>query len=204
MSWFSRLFGRAAPAQSIGERNASVKAVTIDASGPEFFDAFPSREDIDRRLRQSGLFKPEASDWIIDAAFKAIGGRAEGSITAITRAGRLLAKDELKEIGYRSNAKIGRGFVDALAVSDVRFAIEEMQRQLRVAACRANLLHNLRRAEEAVGIKRVIFRCGVPDAASKIEREFEGKTMLTSKARELIINHDEQLTYTWFEPIIEF
>lgn len=181
------------------------RAVSIDVSGPEFFDLYPSQDDFAERLRQCGLFRIDAVDWIARAIHQRIsaGGGYEGARRDVVQTGRLLGDKELQELGLHKRAKVGDQFVAAVAANDISAAMDRLLQIIHFATSRASQLHGLRRSEE-IGVKRVRFMSARDERSTDLERRLEGREMSIAQARKLVLDNSDAISRSVFQAIVEF
>lgn len=199
MSWLSWLLKK--PAAQLPPLDFTT-TLALDISGAEFADRIPTKEEIRARLLASGLFRSDAVDWIARDAHASLAGRTESGTIGIIRRGELLSRSQLKAIGYRANAKIGRDFFAALAANDVRAAIAGLEWILHVARSRAVHLHDLRRKSDA-GVTRVIFLSVMGSSGTEFEQRWDGVEMALDTARNLVVEHEEEMTRGFFTGVVK-
>lgn len=200
MSWLSRMFRPPAPRN---DRETFREAIGIDVSGPEFFDLYPSRVDILRRLKAAGVFRDAHLLWALDMIMANIGSSTSNIIKTLERSGDLLPREELKSLGYHPTKKLGRRFVNAIAANDVKAATERLETLILIATATANKLHNLRRFEKA-GITRCTVSPSGDERDTALERELAGRTVTIDEARRLTLKYEEDLQRTVFLAEVEF
>jgi len=181
------------------------KSVSIDVSGPEFFDLYPTKEDFAGRLRDCGFFRHEEIDWMAETIHQQIiaGGSYKAAHTAIVRAGTQMTEDEIKVIGLHKRTKIGDRFVAAVSVTQIKPAIDQLFLLIQHATSKSNKLHNLRRMEEA-GITQVEFSSPKDERSTPLEREMEGKVITIGEAKELTVSRSDEISRSVLMGIVKF
>lgn len=177
--------------------NSKQKIPTIDVSGPEYHDLFPSRERIVEILSEEEVLRPNVINRVADIMMGYRGHGSRDFITKIVRSGSLLPSDELRSLGLRANRKIGRDFVDMLSTQDIDYAVKFLDSSFLFAHSEANKLHGLRRNEE-LGMSHVIFSSAKDERNTDIENKFEGARMTIKEARMLVKMHGRKITRSIF------
>lgn len=183
-------------APSLADR---AKSMTLSTDGVDISDLYPSVADLRQRMERTGLFKPEALDWMATAAAAA----NVWSSDPIVKAGRQLSPDEAKALGYRGNKKIGQSFVDAVASGPTREAEKELEKIVRVAFASANTFHNLRRMERLKITHVEFLASGHPDSVALGSR-FVGMKLTIDEARQLVLDHENEMSVCRLIPIVSF
>lgn len=180
-------------------------AIGIDVSGPEFFDLYPSRADIEARLRGLNLFREDAIGWLTNSAHDDISNSAvvRFAVQRIVRSGTLLGREEVKALGFYPSKKLGDRFVQAVSGNDLRTATERLEQSLHVAVSRASQLHNLRRMQET-GCTEVDFRSANDERSTALERELEGQRLTIVQAREIVLDRSDEISRSTFLAVIDF
>jgi len=183
MNWLSRIFKQ--PERD--DRKAFIKSISIDTSGPEFADLYPTRDAIAEAISSTGVFKAEDIEWMADIAASQIssGMSFKGPIQEITRSGMLLTPDELKARGLNPRRKVGSRFAEAIAVGEIADAIEALDLALHTETSKANQLHNLRRMKK-IGIEFCEFSGPGGDANLPLEAELTGRRLSIDEAINLV------------------
>jgi len=195
-----RLFGNP---KTEADRDAFRRAISIDVSGPEFRDLYPTFEDIQQRLRSAQIFRDAAIAWMARAAHSKIGAgvASGGGVIAIVRAGQLLSKDELKVLGLHQSRKVGADFIAALDGADAGRAISQLEVILNTATVHAKHLHDLRRMEEA-GITHCRLLSALDERGTEVERTFDGQKFTIEEARRFAIEHQADIRRSVFQAIV--
>ncbi len=180
-------------------------AISIDVSGPEFFDLYPTRQDIHDRLENASIFRIASLDAMVGDIHRMIadGTTIRAITTKIIRKGDLIGRDELKGLGINPSRKIGREFLSACAANDIIAACDRLEHVLHVACATANNRHNIRRSSE-VGVTQWIFRACKDERDTSIERMFDGRAFDKISALKLIDEHEDDIYRSTFIAVVEF
>ena len=178
--------------------------MSIDTSGPEFFDRSPTPKDFRRRIAQSGHFRQSDHGWMSELAAERIkgGGTYRSTLQAIVRSGDLLSKDEIKALGFHSSRKVGRDFAEAISSGDTEGAVVALETLIHHASFRAVTLHNLRRSQDDAGVELVTFCSPQDERSTDLERRLEGKEMTIAAARKLVEEHEAEICRSYFRAVI--
>ncbi|MBY3521865.1 hypothetical protein HFN70_22665 [Rhizobium laguerreae] len=201
MSWFSKILKR--------PKGDDIKAVaaslSIDTSGPEFADLYPTRDAVEHAITGTERFKPSDLGWIADIAFTRMndGMNYRGPIQEITRSGPPMAPDVLKAHGLNARRKIGTRFVEAIAVGTVDEAVEALDLALHTEWSKANQLHNLRRMQKC-GIGFCKFSAPGGDANLPLESELNGKRLSIDEAIDLVKSRPADIRRSVFMGDVKF
>jgi hypothetical protein len=173
------------------------KIPTVDVSGPEYHNLFPSKERIVEILGEDEVFRAESLNKIAEVALenRNIGGR--GIATKISRFGRLLSAEELRDSGLRANRKIGKEFVEMIASQNIDYAIKFLESRLLFAFAEANMLFDLGRHEK-LGLLYVRLSSPKDERNTDIENQFDGKKLTIQEAKALVKNHGREITRSVF------
>jgi len=178
-------------------RAAKHSIPTVDVSGNEYHDLFPSKKRIVEILTEEEFLRSDRLNTIADLALKYRNQGGRGAAKQIIRSGRMLSAEELRDLGLRANRKIGRDFADAVCAKDVDYAIKNLESCLIFAFFEANTLHGLRRNQE-LGITHVIFSSAQDERNTDIENRYEGKRISIDEAKALLKNHGREITRSIF------
>jgi len=202
MSWFSKIFKRP---ESDDDFKAVVASLSIDTSGPEFADLYPTRDAVEKAIADTGRFKPSDIGWISDIAFNRMNGGMsfKGPVQEITRSGSRMAPDVLRAHGLNARRKIGMRFVDAIAVGTVDEAVAALDLALHTEGSKANQLHNLRRMRNA-GIEFCSFCAPGGDANLPLESEMHGKRLSIDEAIDLVKSRAADIRRSVFLAEVKF
>ena len=176
------------------------QAIGIDTSGPEFFDFYPTVEEIAEHIRATGRFHAQSIPWMAAIAHEHIsgGGGSQKAAIDIIRSGDLLSPEEVKGLGYkRGTAKVGRHYAEALIDPADSDAANALQNAIHLASARASYLHSLRRMEQAE-INTVTFSSPKDERNTPLEWEIEGKTMTIAEARRLVLERGDEIPRSVF------
>lgn len=198
MAFWNRFFGKQVK-PSFDDR---VKMMSIDASGPEFADQYPERDDIRKRIAASTLFKIAHVDWLTDEAHSKVieGAGLRRVVEFVVGAGEPLSKERHKEIGTRR--KVGSRFLDAVETGEIDAVADEFEVIIHTATTRAVHLHTLRRMEEA-GVTNCKLSGPNDERSTEVERAMDGKPLTIGEARILISEHDRDIRRSVFIAVIE-
>jgi hypothetical protein len=201
MSWFSKIFKR--PERD--DLKAIAASWSIDTSGPEFADLYPTREAVKNAIARAERFKPSEFEWIAEIAFTRMnsGMSYRGPVQEITRSGPLLPPDALKALSLNSRRKIGTRFVEAIAVGTVDEAVKALDLALHTEWSKANQLHNLRRMKKA-GIEFCKFLAPGGDANLPLEAELNGKQYSIDEAIDLVKSRAADIRRSVFTAKVTF
>jgi len=127
LPFLQRLFGNP---KTESDRDAFRDAISIDVSGPDFRDLYPTQADIAARLQSAGIFHDSAVPWMAQAAQASIaaGAGLRENVRIVVATGSLLAKDELKALGLHHGRKVGADFIAALHGVETGAAIDSSKR----------------------------------------------------------------------------
>jgi len=180
-------------------------AISIDVSGPEFFDFYPTAEAIAARLRGSGQFHEDAIGWMAETAraYIADGGHTRGAVDRIVQSGTLQGRDAVSALGFYRTKKVGNRYVTAIAGNDASAATDRLQHEIHVACSHASHMHNLRRMFE-MGVGEVTFSSANDERSTALERKLEGTRMTIEEARDLATEHADEISRSVFRAIINF
>jgi hypothetical protein len=201
MSWFSKIFNR--------PKGNDIKAIaaswSIDTSGPEFADLYPTRDAVANAIVRTGRFKASDIKWMADTAFTRMneGMNYRGPVKEITRSGSQMASDALKASGMNTRRKIGTRFVEAIAVGTVDEAVEALDMALHTEWSKANQLHNLRRMKKA-GIKFCKFLGPGGDVNLPLETELNGNEYSIDEAIGLVESRAAEIRRSVFTAKVTF
>jgi len=198
MAFWDRFFGKQVK-PSFEDR---VQMMSIDASGPEFADRYPERDDIRNRIAASPLFKVAHLEWLTDAAHSKVieGAGLRQVVEFVVGAGEPLSKERHKELGTRR--KVGSRFLEAIESDVVDDAAATFEAIVHTATSRAIHLHTLRRIEEA-GISHCKLSSSKDERSTEIERAMDGKPLTIAEARLLIAEHEADIRRSAFIAVIE-
>lgn len=182
-----------------------VKAISIDASGPEFRDLYPSRTDIRDAIETTGVFHRSAIAWMTDVATPLIQGgmNFRGAVQAITRSGELVPADRLRSLQVNVRRKLGARFLDAVTDGQIEAAVTALDVALHTAVSSANQLHNLRRMREA-RIEFCKFLAPGGDANLPLESELNGRRYSIDEATAIVKSHGSEIRRSIFVGEIKF
>lgn len=182
-----------------------VEAMSIDVSGPEFRDLYPTLDEWKARLNGSGAFRGDSIDWIACTAFDIANGSSGHAaiLKAVVRAGPLLSRDELKEAGLNVRRKVGRRFVDSISGCNAASAMQIFEETVLVTLSVANKLHNLRRFEET-GIQFVELLSAKDERDTDFENTIQGRRLTIREAKNMIKEHEKDIVRSVFVAIVEF
>ncbi len=186
LPFLQRLFGNP---KTESDRDAFRDAISIDVSGPDFRDLYPTQADIAARLQSAGIFHDSAVPWMAQAAQASIaaGAGLRENVRIVVATGSLLAKDELKALGLHHGRKVGADFIAALHGVETGAAIDQFETILHTAASHANHMHNLRRFQEA-GITHCRLSSPQDARETAIEQKFNGRKLTLEEARRLALS----------------
>lgn len=179
--------------------------MSIDVSGPEFDDLYPTLATFKQSIAAKRAFKPDAVDWIADIVSEKIRGGASyrAALEAVTRAGTLLTPQQLRDLGANPRRKLGDGFVASLANVELTNAIAELEDAIIATTSNANKLHNLRRYREA-GVTHCSLSSAGDERCTELEQKFDGKRLTIDEATDLVKIHGSEITRSVFRAEIEF
>ena len=195
------LFGQKAPSQDEFQTSMS-----LDVSGSEFCDLLPSREDYKEALNKTGFFRQEKLDWAVSALYPSAGdpGSSFQSVfRALVRSGEPLTKEQKRLLKINQNRLVGDQFIESLLVNDITSAIDRLEVVLHATKSKANMLHNLRRMEEAE-VTHVVFMSANDERSTPLEKKLEGKRMTIAETRKLILEHGEEIRRSAFRGEVHF
>lgn len=180
-------------------------AMSIDVSGAEFRDLYPTKQDIEARLGPTGLLSPEAVLWISETLQTSIaaGASVRRAMQQVVRSGAALPKEEKQSLGINPRMIVGDRFASAVCIDDIRGAIDTIEQIAHVATSRANAMHNLRRFEEA-GIDHVTFLSCRDERDTEFERTMDGRRFTIPQARQLLQEHDYEMARSLFQAEVRF
>lgn len=201
MNWLSKMFKR----PDGRDLKAFAASVSIDTSGPEFADLYPTRDAIKEALVKTERFKSTDIKWIVDIAFARLSGgmNFRGPGQEITRSGPLMTPDALKAHGLNGRRKVGTRFVEAVAVGKVDEAIEALDLALHTETSKANQLHNLHRMQR-LGVEFCEFRGPGGDANLPLEAELNGKRLSIDEAIDLVRSRAVDIRRSVFAGEVKF
>ncbi|WP_334543939.1 hypothetical protein [Rhizobium leguminosarum] len=201
MSWFSKIF----KLPQGDDIKAIAASLSIDTSGPEFADLYPTRDALNKAIARTERFKPSDIEWITDIAFARMNDAMnfKGPVQEITRAGALMTPDALKAQGLNARRKIGARFFEAITVGKVDEAVEALELALHTEWSKANQLHNLRRMQK-LGIKFCEFRAPGGDANLPLESELSGKRLSIDEAIDLVKSRAADIRRSVFAGEVKF
>lgn len=202
MSWLSNMLNRPKTGKEVQN---FVKSISIDTSGPEFADLYPTRAAIEEAIAKTGRFRASDLTWIVDIATERIGGgmNFRGAVQEVTRSGELLAADALKERELNARTKIGSRFADAVAVGGIKEAIAALDLALHTETSKANQLHNLRRMQK-LGVKFCKFVGPGGDANMPLEAEMTGTRLSVEDAIDLVRSRASEIRRSTFAGEVAF
>lgn len=182
--------------------DARRRSMSIDASGPEFADRYPTKEDIRCRIAASAVFRAAHVDWLTDAAHAKVieGAGLRCVVELVVGAGETLSKERRKELGTRR--KVGSRFLDAVETGEIDDAADEFEVIIHTASSRAVHLHALRRMEDA-GISHCKLLGPDDERSTATERDMDGKRLTIAEGRILISEHEADIRRSAFIAIVE-
>lgn len=196
----SALFGK-----SRSDHTSFKKAISIDVTGPEFYDLYPTRDQWRSAVASTGAFAPDAVEWVSKALEKASRGGSsyKGALEAVTRAGDPASPDRLRSFGFTARKKLGERFLSSLAHNRGAEAIEALEGAIQVTQSNQNKIHDLRRIREA-GITHVVFRSARDERNTALESQLEGKRMTIDEALQLVKTRGPEITRSCFAAKVSF
>lgn len=202
------MFGRLLLAlfrKSRSDRSSFKEAISIDVSGPEFYDLYPTREQWRTAVASTGAFTPDAVEWVVETVDKASRGGSgyRGTLEAVTRAGDLATSDRLRSFGFTARRKIGERFLSSLAHDRGNEAFEALETAIHVTRSYQNMIHDLRRKREA-GITHVVFRSARDERNTALENQLEGTRMTIEEAVHLAKTHGPEIRRSVFIGEVHF
>ncbi|MCY1667336.1 hypothetical protein [Rhizobium sp. SL86] len=201
MNWLSKIFRRS----KTDDFQTFVKSISIDTSGPEFADLYPTYEAIREAIVNVGCFKSSDIDWITDIATTQIqsGMNFRGPVQQIVRSGPLMTPDALKAAGLNVRRKVGTRFIEAIAVGTAEEAIEALDLALHTETSKANQLHKLNRMKR-IGIDFCKFLGPGEGANLPLEAELTGQRLSIEDAIDLVKSRASEIRRSVFTPEVNF
>lgn len=201
MNWLSKIFGR----PKTDGFDDFVKSISIDTSGPEFADLYPSREAVREAIVNTDRFKSSQIEWMSEIASAQLskGTNYRGPLMAIVRAGELMTPAALKAVGISTRRKVGRNFVEAVSGDTVEEAIEALDLALHTATSKANQLHHLHRMKK-IGIHFCKFLGPGEGANLPLEAELSGQRFSIDEAIDLVKSRACEIRRSVFTAEVNF
>lgn len=201
MNWLSKIFNRSKP----DDFQTFVKSISIDTSGSEFADLYPTHEAIREAIVKIGCFKSSEIEWMTDIAATQIqsGMNFRGPVQQIVRAGPLMTPDALKAAGLNARRKVGIRFNEAIAVGTANEAIEALDLALHTETSKANQLHNLNRMKKA-DIHFCKFIGPGEGANLPLEAELNGQRLSIEDAMDLVKSRASEIRRSVFTAEVNF
>jgi hypothetical protein len=201
LSWLSKIFRR----PKTDDFQDFVKTISIDTSGPEFADLYPSHQVLRDAILSLGRFKASEIEWMSEIAATRIqsGMSFRGPVQEIIRAGPLMAPEAVKAAGLNARRKVGTRFIEAIAVGTAEEAIEALDLALHTETSKANQLHNLRRMQK-MGVQFCKFLGPGEGANTPLEAELTGKRLSIDEAIALVKARASEIRRSVFTAEISF
>lgn len=201
MNWLSRIFRR----PKTDDFQEFVKSISIDTSGPEFADLYPSQDALREAIVTTGRFKSCDIEWMTDIAATRIRGGVSfrGPVQEIVRSGQLMTPDALKAVGLNARRKVGIRFFEAIAVGTAEEAIEALDQALHTETSKANQLHSLNRMKE-IGIPFCKFLGPGEGANLPLEAELSGRRLSIEEAIDLVKSRASEIRRSVFTAEVNF
>lgn len=201
MGWLSKIFRR----PKNDDFQEFVKSISLDSSGPEFADFYPTPEAINEAIVNIGRFKPSEIEWMSEIAATRIrsGMNFRGPVQEIVRSGQLMTSNALKAGGLNARRKVGIRFYEAIAVGTAEEAIKALDLALHTETSKANQLHKLRRMKR-MGIHFCKFLGPGEGANLPLEADLSGRRMSIDEAIDLVEARASEIRRSIFTPEVNF
>lgn len=182
-----------------------MKSISVDTSGPEFADLYPTHEAIREAIGKLGCFKSSEIEWMTDIAATQIqsGMNFRGPVQQIVRSGPLMTAEALKAAGLNARRKLGTRFIEAIAVGTANEAIEALDLALHTETSKANQLHNLNRIKKA-DIHFCKFLGPGEGANLPLEAELNGQRLSIEDAMDLVKSRASEIRRSVFTAEVNF